>query len=235
MIVYSCPAKNGKMARPKLMVKLKRIGHDDLANSTIEAPEKSSSKIYHDESLTSFFRRLQFSPDGLLLVTPAAVSIRNAFSCVAPAQADSKKVNTSLVYGRNSLKSKIPLLELPVPSCRPTVTVKFSPIIYKLRKDVDPIIPLPYRMIFAVACQDAVIIYDTQQAPPIAATTGLHYATLTDIAWSDDGLVLIIASTDGFCSVLFFSQSDLGDEWKGSLMHPAPERPNVDRYTASQS
>jgi chromatin assembly factor 1 subunit B len=42
---------------------------------------------------------------------------------------------------------------------------------------------LPYRLIYAVACQDSVLLYDTQQAGPIAIFRGLHYAGFTDIAW----------------------------------------------------
>lgn len=42
---------------------------------------------------------------------------------------------------------------------------------------------LPYRMFFAVATQDAVLLYDTQQAGPIAIFVGLHYAGFTDLAW----------------------------------------------------
>jgi chromatin assembly factor 1 subunit B len=42
---------------------------------------------------------------------------------------------------------------------------------------------LPYRMLFAVATQDTVMIYDTQQAGPICMFTNLHYSSFTDMAW----------------------------------------------------
>ena len=42
---------------------------------------------------------------------------------------------------------------------------------------------LPYRLMYAVACQDAVLLYDTQQAGPVAIFKGLHYAGFTDVAW----------------------------------------------------
>lgn len=42
---------------------------------------------------------------------------------------------------------------------------------------------LPYRMMFAVATQDTVVLYDTQQAGPIAMFANLHYASFTDVAW----------------------------------------------------
>lgn len=42
---------------------------------------------------------------------------------------------------------------------------------------------LPYRMVYAVATQDAVLIYDTQQQTPICVVSNLHFATFTDLTW----------------------------------------------------
>jgi chromatin assembly factor 1 subunit B len=42
---------------------------------------------------------------------------------------------------------------------------------------------LPYRIVFAVATQDSVIVYDTQQPMPIAYLSQYHYTSITDIAW----------------------------------------------------
>lgn len=74
---------------------------------------------------------------------------------------------------------------------------------------------LPYRVVYAVATQDAVSIYDTQQLTPIAVLSNLHYATFTDLAWSTDGLTLIMTSTDGYCSACVFSREELGEVYDG--------------------
>jgi chromatin assembly factor 1 subunit B len=50
-------------------------------------------------------------------------------------------------------------------------------------KPLGSIFQLPYRLLYAVACQDSVLLYDTQQAGPIAIFRGLHYAGFTDVAW----------------------------------------------------
>ena len=42
---------------------------------------------------------------------------------------------------------------------------------------------LPYRMIFAVATEDSVLFYDTQQLPPFAFVSNIHYHTLSDLTW----------------------------------------------------
>ncbi|CCJ28915.1 unnamed protein product [Pneumocystis jirovecii] len=86
--------------------------------------------------------------------------------------------------------------------------------------DINPNTPsstfsLLYRMIYAVATQDTVILYDTQQATPLSVLTNLHYATLTDLAWSFDGNSLLMTSTDGFCSIAMFDENELGEEYTG--------------------
>ena len=42
---------------------------------------------------------------------------------------------------------------------------------------------LPYRIVYAVATQDGVYIYDTQQTKPICVVSNLHFATFTDLSW----------------------------------------------------
>jgi len=46
-----------------------------------------------------------------------------------------------------------------------------------------PAFALPYRVIYAVATQDAVLVYDTQQMTPIVVVSNLHFATFTDLTW----------------------------------------------------
>lgn len=65
-------------------------------------------------------------------------------------------------------------------------------------------------MIFAVATDTDVLLYDTQQLAPIACFEKIHYTHLTDISWSADGLILIASSTDGFCTVVTFAKGELG-------------------------
>lgn len=46
-----------------------------------------------------------------------------------------------------------------------------------------PIFALPYRIVYAVATQDAVLVYDTQQQTPLCIVSNLHFATFTDLTW----------------------------------------------------
>jgi len=42
---------------------------------------------------------------------------------------------------------------------------------------------LPYRIVYAVATEDSVLLYDTQQQTPLCVVSNLHCATFTDLSW----------------------------------------------------
>lgn len=42
---------------------------------------------------------------------------------------------------------------------------------------------LPYRMVYAVATEDSILLYDTQQQTPLCVVSNLHCATFTDLTW----------------------------------------------------
>ncbi|KAF8473917.1 WD40-repeat-containing domain protein [Kalaharituber pfeilii] len=237
-----------------------------------------NTNIYFNETLTSFFRRLTFTPDGSLLLTPAG-----QYKTTHPPAAEGGKpvdeiINTVYIYTRAGL-NKPPIAHLPGHK-KPSVAVKCSPILYTphtaavatkhitvdtssaddaisslpppaLSTEMEPpsisrihlqatsqttnpatpepSIPeippnaafaLPYRMVYAVATQDAVLIYDTHQQTPICVVSNLHYAAFTDLTWSSDGLTLLMTSTDGFCSVVIFEPDELGQVYTGPTPPP---------------
>ncbi len=42
---------------------------------------------------------------------------------------------------------------------------------------------LPYRVVYAVASMDSVLLYDTQHSAPFAYVSNIHYAGITDLTW----------------------------------------------------
>ena len=254
-------------------------------------PSWASVKLYGDEGFTNFFRRLTFSPDGGLLLTPAGqfedptvVPGARHKSEIQPDDppVQPKKPNSSsgvssssssvFIYSRANF-ARPPVAHLPGHKTA-SIAVRFSPVLYELRpkvaapgaknkaqmqkiviekgknQDIEldigvpaqqalhqpvpkpisssglpssvcnsnetrpppspapssssrragtPLLPqsaagsasngtasvfaLPYRMLFAVATQDTVMIYDTQQSGPICMFTNLHYSSFTDVAW----------------------------------------------------
>lgn len=96
-----------------------------------------------------------------------------------------------------------------------TIAVRFCPLLFELRKsEAKPSIPLPYRMIFAVATKCSVYLYDTQQKIPFGLISNIHYTRLTDLTWSHDGKFLLVSSTDGYCSIVHFADGELGVIYK---------------------
>ncbi|XP_048397459.1 chromatin assembly factor 1 subunit B [Stegostoma tigrinum] len=166
--------------------------------------ETKSYRMFHDDGMKSFFRRLTFTPDGSLLLIPAG--------CV---EAGENVTNTTYVFSRKNLKR--PIAHLPCPA-KATLAVRCCPVFFELRqpKVEDEshkkmnIFKLPYRLVFAVASEDSVLLYDTQQTMPFGYISNIHYHTLSDITWSRDGMFLTISSTDGYCSFVTFEKDELG-------------------------
>ena len=69
---------------------------------------------------------------------------------------------------------------------------------------------IPYRYVFAIATEDSIYFYDTQNIVPFAFTTGIHYSNLSDLSWSCDGRMVCVTSIDGFCSFIIFKNNELG-------------------------
>lgn len=111
---------------------------------------QAGMRMYGDESFSGFFRRLSFSPDGALLVTPSGIfEAPSPASPIAPSPSPSKSPSvppaglshhphgprsTVYLYGRASLtRSNAPIAHLPGHKTA-TLVVRFSPILYELRK-----------------------------------------------------------------------------------------------------
>lgn len=207
-----------------------------------------NASIYANETFTSFFRRLTFTPDGSLLFTPAGQYKTSNVSANDPSKTTDEIINTVYVYTRAGF-NKPPISHLPGHK-KPSVAVKCSPIYYTLKQGVQPVknmtvdtsaggeamfpplpdavvastssstskpsmdppssnpaggdaskpqpspktsdgndagmapvFSLPYRIIYAIATQDAVLVYDTQQQTPLSVVSNLHFATFTDLSW----------------------------------------------------
>ena len=180
--------------------------------STINSKGLNERISYGDENYTQFFRRLSFSPDGSLLITPAGQSDDIPSNNDNNDKEDGKKRSISkssvMIYGRNNMLS--PLACLPGHRSA-TIGIKFNPVLYNLRdRKEKPAFDLPFRMIYAVISKESVIIYDTQQFSPISIFSNLHWAGFTDASWSPDGQCLMLASLDGYCSIIVFDPNELG-------------------------
>ena len=62
-------------------------------HASSSAPEGLAVRIFHDDTLRSFFRRLAFSPDGQLLITPAGLM-----------ETSKGQTNATFVFARGAFK-----------------------------------------------------------------------------------------------------------------------------------
>ncbi|KAF7113373.1 hypothetical protein RHSIM_RhsimUnG0132800 [Rhododendron simsii] len=193
---------NKPQSKAKGNEKMNYVCQHVIAKAEPQIVDESKSvkhHLFHDETLPSFFRRLAWSPDGSFLLVPAG-------SCrISPA---SEPVNTSYIFSRNDLTR--PALLLPGAS-KPVVAVRFCPLAFRLRASNSATsFRLPHRLVFAVATLNSLYIYDTEGIQPIAILAGLHYAAITDIAWSPSGKYLALSSQDGYCTLVEFENDELG-------------------------
>ncbi|KAK7939248.1 hypothetical protein WMY93_002574 [Mugilogobius chulae] len=168
-----------------------------LSSGPVPEGDVKPFRMFHDDSMRSFFRRLSFSPDGSFLFAPAG--------CV---ESGENIINTTYIFSRKGLKR--PVAHLPCPS-KATLAVRCCPVYFELRskkledgsvETLPNVFQLPYRMVFAVASEDSILLYDTQ---------------------SRDGSFLAVSSTDGYCSFLSFSPGELGT--------PLKEPPALELFT----
>ncbi|KAJ2495708.1 Chromatin assembly factor 1 subunit [Coemansia sp. RSA 2052] len=181
-------------------------------------PATRSQRLFHDDNLASFFRRPSISPDGRLLAAAAGV------------QRDRSARNTSYIWARDALQAP-PVLSL-AGHAKPVVATRWAPCRFAAIKRTDDA-PLAgawladdtdSRMMLAVASQSSVAIYDTSMGGgAIGLMSGLHYAAITDLAWTYDGSHMVLTSIDGFASVVSVDQPSAAMNIPAQLAtEPAP-------------
>ena len=193
--------------------------------------------LFHGENMASFFRRLAWAPDGSFLALPAGVTVAPgaaaehgaakpaAGKASAGAAAASGLGNATWLFKRYCWAQPAACMPSTSGSGGKAIAVRFCPVLFKhtpsppsaaaaaaTDDDATPVIfEIPYRMVFAVATLDHVSVYDTCMATPLALVSAVHYAALTDLAWSPDGSVLAVASQDGYCTLISFEAGELGE------------------------
>lgn len=161
-----------------------------------------------DDTVQTFCRRLEFSPDGQFLIAPT--------SCL-PGGVNKKPTNAALVFKRGSFNK---VSHYYVTGKEVALCIRFSPVVYKLKESSTNFWDIPYRIVFAIATSRSVLIYDSQQSTPIGYASQIHLARLTDLSWSRDGKLLMVSSYDGYSTLLTFEDDEFGEVYTGPMqMH----------------
>lgn len=152
-------------------------------------------KLFQDEASSSaYFRKLDFSPDGRFLVTSAGII--KTQPCV------------HLFLYENFA---FPSLSFPInlTNNATALAVRFCPVVFK-STEKKLFSNYLVRTVWAVACKDSVLLFNSDQTSPIGAISNPHYSSITDVAWYEDR-ALAICSTDGYISFLTFTEGELGE------------------------
>lgn len=210
-------ASNTKNSAPIPSITPEQAVQEWLANSKFEvsktrvikyAPKTQSDIPRHcwfadENTLESFFRRLSWTVDGRYLICPAALHRPD----IALMQQEQQQ-HAVLVFTRHNFDEPHKVL---TGLKKPAVAVRPNPILFELPpNDKENARKNAYRSIFSILTWDSVIIYDTHHKEPLAFISGLHYANLTDAAWSADGHSLVVSSSDGYVSLIRFAPGELG-------------------------
>uniref|UniRef100_A0A7S3P4R1 CAF1B/HIR1 beta-propeller domain-containing protein n=1 Tax=Amphora coffeiformis TaxID=265554 RepID=A0A7S3P4R1_9STRA len=209
----------------EMQFRTKQIKH--LKQQAGESTVKQT--LFCDEAtLQSFFRRLDWTPDGAFLVLPACLWPKGTGS----QPLDSATVNTPVnetpahavcIFARHHWEEPFRVL---TGLEKPAVAIACNPVLFRLPKtdqENQPRAKMPYRSVMAVLTQDSVLIYDTVHTAPLAVMRGLHYANLTNAVWSADGQSLVVSSTDGYLSLVRFGPGELGEVYVRPTEHVATE------------
>eukprot|EP00877_Chromochloris_zofingiensis_P011531 jgi/Chrzof1/6631/Cz19g03120.t1 len=198
-------------------------------------PKTAQQYLFHDESLNTFFRRLSWSPDGSFLAVPSGLFKQEVDG--APLNTTyvfARGEWSSPLYHLPSLsKPTVAVRFCPVifqslaspqagsaaaaATAAPDATANADDSSSSAAAaaashgpSMCSVSELPYRLVFAVATSDSVLLYHTESLQPFLLLGPLHYAPITDLAWSADGSFLFISSRDGYCSAAAFQPGELG-------------------------
>ncbi|KAH8739851.1 hypothetical protein FG386_002070 [Cryptosporidium ryanae] len=229
------------------------------SNSSSNGGQKRRCLFLAESATTTFFRRLDWSPNGEILVVPTGQYFINTQSGEHRKSA-SMDGNSKDLGGSNQVLMPVsyvflreeysyPAAVLPSPDGT-TSSIRFNQVaflplsneiennkenpslnqqnsfssyrttpkdnqeswIFLNKSKTNEIMP---RYIFSViTLAGTIYIYDTQHIHPIVAIRGLHFQGMNDASWSSDGHTLAVASSDGYITIVFFENGELGQVLK---------------------
>lgn len=207
--------------------------------------------FFCDDTVQTFCRRLEFSPDGQYLLAPTAKMVEKEAKNSPPPKVEddsndndndndidndnakklekpagktdklAKPFNVFLVFKRSSFNKPV--------HCYPTgkevaLCARFCPVLFKLRDIEKNFWGIPYRIVFAVVTSRSVLLYDSQQETPIGYSSQIHLARITDLAWSHDGRLLMVSSYDGYSTLITFDENEFGEVYTGPMIEPVEKK-----------
>ena len=211
---------------------------DGTHDGTTRKRKKERYALFHDEQSVGFYRRLAFSPCGSFAVAPAGLLPTSPKddqprNCTYVLSRNDLMNPVAVLLGPTTPTVAVRFCPVPFALRAMSTKVEENPVEPQITPSEtaatatgeppttitaattfphtsSPFLDLPARFAFAVASKESVFVYHTESAVPVAVAGGLHFAEITDLAWTPDGTSLVVSSRDGYCSVLTFSPHELG-------------------------
>ena len=164
---------------------------NDVSSSNYEFQmEQIIMDPFKKSPLTSYFRRMSWSPDGQHIAVPNATN---------------GPVTSVVIINRGNWATDVSLIghEAPCEVC------SFSPRIFRLDKSAKT---EKLTTILASGGQDRTLaIWSTALTRPLVVAEDIVQNSITDICWSPDGESLFLSALDGSITCVAFDKGELGE------------------------
>ena len=180
-----------------------------------------SESHYPNDPTAHFFRRGEFSPDGSMVVLPGGLS--------NPDESNGVSKFVVQMFNRKQLVTNNGPTAVFTTPCSPSITVRFHPRKFKDEKEGNIF------YVFAVTTATSFYVMRSDRSRPIAFGTDIHCTSIVDAAWSSDAIRLILCSTDGYVTLVEFSEGELGGvpDWTETVAQEQGEEMEEDKVPQS--
>lgn len=144
---------------------------------------------FRKSPLTSYFRRMSWSPDGQHIAVPNATN---------------GPVTAVVIVNRGNWATDVSLIghEAPCEVC------SFSPRLFRLQRAKAG----QYMTVLATGGQDRTLaVWSTGRSKPLVVAEDIVENSITDICWTPDGQSLFLTSLDGSVTCVIFEENELGE------------------------
>ncbi|KAM9911317.1 hypothetical protein OXX69_003647 [Metschnikowia pulcherrima] len=180
--------------------------NDNVSGSHEFQMEQIVMDPFRKSPLTSYFRRMSWSPDGQHIAVPNATN---------------GPVTSVVIINRGTWATDVSLIghEAPCEVCA------FSPRLYRVSPDSDK-----YTTVLATGGQDRTLaVWSTALTKPLIVAQDIVRKQITDLAWAPDGQSLYVSSLDGSVTCVVFTENELGVPVSGDAIDSSLERYGGDR------